>query len=159
MQVKPWYKQLWPWILIAIPVATVLKAIHSVYIMNQSRPDLVVDDYYKQGRAINLNLAKYREAKLRNLQSHILLAGNKAIIRFENNTVLEQDLTINFYHNIFAANDFSVTAKRSGENLFVAELPMTPTGKWNLVVFDASKEWKLRSTVMLPQTAEFKLSY
>ena len=55
MLVKPWYKQVWPWVLIAIPLATMLKAVHSIYLMNQQSPDLVVDDYYAEGKAINVS--------------------------------------------------------------------------------------------------------
>ena len=51
---KPWYKQVWPWILIAIPVLTALRAIYAVVLMNQQQPDLVIDDYYKAGKSINL---------------------------------------------------------------------------------------------------------
>jgi hypothetical protein len=159
MLVKPWYKQFWPWLLIAIPLATVLKSGHTIYVMNQQSPDLVIDDYYAEGKAINMNLAKFKESALRNLQGHILLAGNKAIVRFEKNAALEQSLTLQFVHNTFAEKDFTVKAERSGENLFVAELPSTLTGKWNLLVTDDSQQWKLRSTMMLPQTTEFKLTY
>src|SRR5690606_20844204 len=104
---KPWYKQLWPWLLIAIPVFTALKAVHTVFIMQQNSPDLVVDDYYKEGRAINMQLAKYREAALRNLQATILIAGNKAIVRFAENAVLEGEVHLDFYHPTLAERDFA----------------------------------------------------
>ena len=156
---KPWYKQLWPWILIAIPVATALKAVHTVYIMQQHTPDLVVDDYYKEGRAINMQLAKYREAALRNLQATILIAGDKAIVRFAENAVLEGEVHLDFYHPTLAARDFALDAERSGELLYVANLPLSPTGKWQLVVSDASKEWKLRAELNLPVATEIKLGY
>lgn len=159
MLVKPWYKQVWPWVLIAIPVATMLKAVHSIYLMNQQSPDLVIDDYYAEGKAINMNLAKYREAASRNLQANILIAANKAIVRFESNPILDAKLKLRFVHNTVAAQDFEVQAERSGENLYVAELPSTLTGKWNLVVDDASEQWKLRATFVLPQAAAIKLTY
>jgi hypothetical protein len=159
MLVKPWYKQVWPWVLIAIPAATMLKAVHSVYLMNQQSPDLVIDDYYAEGKAINMNLAKYREAASRNLQGNILIAANKAIVKFESNAVLDAKLTLRFVHNTVAAQDFEVPAERSGENLYVAELPSTLTGKWNLVVLDASEQWKLRATFILPQAETIKLTY
>ena len=125
---KPWYKQLWPWLLIAIPVFTALKAVHTVFIMQQNSPDLVVDDYYKEGRAINMQLAKYREAALRSLQATILIAGNKAIVRFAENAVLEGEVHLDFYHPTLAARDFALDAERSGELLYVANLPLSPTG-------------------------------
>lgn len=156
---KPWYKQLWPWVLIAIPVITALKAVHTIVIMQQHSPDLVVDDYYKEGRAINMQLAKYREAALRNLEATILIAGNKAVVRFAGNSVLQGEVHLDFYHPTLAARDFALDAQRSGELLYVAELPLSPTGKWQLVVSDASKEWKLRATLTLPATTEIKLGY
>ena len=156
---KPWYKQLWPWLLIAIPVFTALKAVHTVIIMQQHSPDLVVDDYYKAGRAINMQLAKYREAELRNLNAHILIAGNRAVVRFAQNHVLDGLLHLDFYHPTLANRDFAIDAERSGELLYVATLPLTPTGKWQLVVSDASKQWKLRAELSLPATEEIKLGY
>ncbi len=156
---KPWYKQLWPWILIAIPVITALKAVHTIVVMQQHSPDLVVDDYYKAGRAINMQLAKYREAALRNLDAHVLVAGNRAVVRFAENTVLDGAVHLDFYHPTLAERDFALDAQRSGKLLYVADLPITPTGKWQLVVSDASKEWKLRATLELPDTNEIKLGY
>jgi hypothetical protein len=156
---KPWYKQLWPWLLIAFPIVSFIKGGHTIYIMQQNNPDLVVDDYYKEGRAINMNLAKYREAELRNLHASTLIAANQVVVRFEQNKTLGANLTLEFFHNTLASGDFSIQAERSGENLYVATLPKTLQGKWNLVVSDEHKDWKLRATVMLPQQGEFKLGY
>ena len=156
---KPWYKQIWPWILISLPVFSVLKAVHTVYIMNQQSPDLVVDDYYAEGKAINQNLSLYREAAARNLHANILLAGNKAVLTFQANSVLDKQLTLDFVHNTIASKDFKVIAERSGESMYVAELPVTPTGKWSLVVHDAANQWKLRASLSLPATAAIKLTY
>lgn len=156
---KPWYKQVWPWILISLPVFSILKAVHTVYIMNQQSPDLVVDDYYAEGKAINQNLSLYREAAARNLHAKVLLAGNKAVLTFEANNVLDKQLTLDFVHNTIASKDFKVTAERSGESMYVAELPVTPTGKWSLVVHDPANKWKLRAALSLPATDAIKLTY
>ncbi len=159
MVVKPWYKQFWPWLLISLPVFSVLKAVHTVYIMNKQNPDLVVDDYYAEGKAINMNLAKYREAASRNLSGGVLLAGNKVIVNLKSNPLLGNELQLNFVHNTVASKDFKVVAERSGESMFVADLPSVLDGKWNLVVSDTKEEWKLRASFVLPATEEIKLSY
>tara|TARA_R110002126_G_scaffold160926_6_gene308716 strand:- start:2689 stop:3174 length:486 start_codon:yes stop_codon:yes gene_type:complete len=156
---KPWYKQVWPWILIAIPVITALRAIYAVVLMNQQQPDLVIDDYYKAGKNINLQLSKYREAELRNLNATILIAGNRAVVRFAKNAVLDNSIHLDFYHPTLAAQDFAVDALRSGELLYVATLPVTPAGKWRINVTDDSNEWKLRVVTTLPVSEEIKLGY
>ena len=159
LDTKPWYKQLWPWILIAIPVATALKAVHSIIIMQQHQPEMVVDDYYKAGRTINVQLAKDREAALRNLSATVLMAGNRAVVRFAENAVMGDSLQLEFYHPTLGANDFTVTAERSGALLYVATLPTTPNGRWRLTVSDDTKEWRLRANLVLPVTEEIKLGY
>lgn len=158
-EIKPWYKQFWPWLLIAIPVLTALKAAHTVMLMQGNIPDLVVDDYYKKGQAINQQLALYREAELRNLEGKVLIAGNQIIIRFAKNETLGDVMQLAFYHPTMAIKDFDLEAQRSGQLLYVATLPHTLDGKWRLVVSDSSKAWKLRANLTLPSIEEIKLGY
>jgi len=159
LDTKPWYKYVWPWVLIAIPVITALKAVHTVVVMQQHKPELVIDDYYQAGRTINLQLAKYREAALRNLEANILVAGNRAVIRFTENAVLGERIHLDFYHPTLGEHDFAVDAERSGELLYVATLPLTPNGRWRLTVSDDSQEWRLRANLTLPAEQEIKLGY
>ncbi len=157
--VKPWYKQFWPWLFIAIPVFAIVRAVHTVYIMNQQSPDLVVDEYYTEGKAINQNLAKFKEAASRNLHGKVLFAGNKAVVTSNANDGLEDSLVLDFTHATIAASDFQVVAHRSGESMYVAELPITISGKWSLVVHNKATNWKLRAELALPATGEIQLRY
>ncbi len=159
MVVKPWYKQVWPWVLIAIPVLSTLKAVQAVIVMNRASPDLVIDDYYAEGKTINMNLEKYREAATRNLNGQLLVAANKAIVEFKNNKLTDSELILEFVHSTKKSKDFTVTATRSGESIYVAELPVTLEGKWNIVVHDSKVDWKMRTTLMAPVTTPVKLSY
>ena len=59
---KPWYKHFWPWFLMALPAAVVVAGLSTAYIANRHADDLVVDDYYKDGLAINVQLAKKQRA-------------------------------------------------------------------------------------------------
>ncbi|WP_445426730.1 FixH family protein [Alishewanella sp. HL-SH06] len=156
---KPWYKYSWTWVLIAIPVVTALKAVHTVVVMQQHKPEIVIDDYYQAGKSINMQLAKYREAALRNMDARILVAGNRAVIRFTENQVLGETIHLDFYHPTLGAHDFAVDAERSGELLYVATLPITPNGRWRLTVSDKSEEWRLRANLTLPAEQEIKLGY
>jgi len=58
----PWYRQCWPWLLMLGPAVVVVAGTYTGWLAF-SRPDaLVVDDYYKEGKAINLDLRRDREA-------------------------------------------------------------------------------------------------
>ena len=52
-QIKPWYKQFWPWFVISLPASAVVAGIITVFIAFDNADSLVVDDYYKAGLAIN----------------------------------------------------------------------------------------------------------
>ena len=59
----PWYKQFWPWFLILLPGTAVVATLYTVVIANQYADDLVVDDYYNEGLAINRQLERQNQAK------------------------------------------------------------------------------------------------
>ena len=62
---KPWYRQFWPWLLIGLPACVVVAGVLTIKIANQSADDMVVDSYYKDGKAINQRLEQdYRAAEL-----------------------------------------------------------------------------------------------
>ncbi|TFV96572.1 cytochrome oxidase assembly protein, partial [Oxalobacteraceae bacterium OM1] len=59
---RPWYKHRWPWLLMSGPAVVVLAASYTAYLAVVKQDALVVDDYYKQGKAINQDLRRDRAA-------------------------------------------------------------------------------------------------
>ena len=59
---RPWYRQFWPWFLIAIPLFAVITGLFTVVIATVTSDGLVVDDYYKRGLSINRVLARDQQA-------------------------------------------------------------------------------------------------
>jgi hypothetical protein len=53
----PWYQYRWPWVLLAIPMSAVAFGIVMISTALLYPDDLVVDNYYKEGMAINRTLA------------------------------------------------------------------------------------------------------
>ena len=49
-----WYRQPWPWILMAAPGAAVLAGTVTIAVAVQSFDGLVAEDYYKQGLAVDV---------------------------------------------------------------------------------------------------------
>ncbi len=58
----PWYRQFWPWFLIALPATAVVAGISTLVIATYEPDGVVVDDYYKQGLAINQDLDRDHKA-------------------------------------------------------------------------------------------------
>ena len=68
-QLKPWYRYGWPWFLISIPFVSVLLGAMMLYLALSTNNSLVVDDYYKEGKGINLRIERDRSAALLGLSA------------------------------------------------------------------------------------------
>lgn len=55
--IQPWYRQFWPWFLIAIPAISIVAGVTMIIVSLSGADQMVIDDYYKEGLAINENLA------------------------------------------------------------------------------------------------------
>ncbi|HSQ09734.1 MAG TPA: FixH family protein [Burkholderiaceae bacterium] len=73
--VTPWYRQPWPWFLIALPATAVIASIATAIIAARGFDGLVAADYYKQGLAINDEVARAQLARDLGLEARIELAG------------------------------------------------------------------------------------
>ena len=63
----PWYREPWPWLLMAPPVASIALGIVMWTLAAQTDDGLVANDYYKRGLAINQKVkqaAAKRELRL-----------------------------------------------------------------------------------------------
>ena len=54
----PWYRQFWPWFLIALPATVVVAGFFTLYLAIKYSDDLVSDNYYRDGLAINQQLGQ-----------------------------------------------------------------------------------------------------
>ena len=59
----PWYKEPWAWLVFFLPFSAVVAGIGTVIIANTDADTLVAGDYYKKGKAINLELTKIKRAQ------------------------------------------------------------------------------------------------
>ena len=81
---KPWYAEPWVWLMISFPLAAVIGGMITIYLAVLTSDGLVVDDYYKRGKAINVDLARDRAKELfgadhANVQPHSGVAANLSV--------------------------------------------------------------------------------
>jgi hypothetical protein len=73
---KPWYRERWPWLLAIMPTVAVIGGFITAWYAVTSNDGLVVDDYYKQGKAINQTKERDRHAQLLGLSAQFKPQGN-----------------------------------------------------------------------------------
>ncbi|PAJ72822.1 CcoH-like protein [Pseudoalteromonas sp. NBT06-2] len=155
----PWYKQFWPWFIIFIPFATVVACSIFVYIAFTNTPDMVVDDYYKKGKAINLDLAKFDKAKALYLHGDLKINDDTVSFKFtkgDNNNV--PSLKVSFYHTTIKAHDFTLMLTKNGNGEFTALTDKIIDGRFNIFIEPFDSVWKLKETIKLPYDKAFKIS-
>ncbi len=144
----PWYKQFWPWFIIAFPMAAVIAGITTVYIANTDKPSMVVDDYYKEGKAINLELTKYQEAIAKKINiTFSLNSDGSAFMTFTSGAPATPSVfTASFKHNTLEHKDFEVMLTADAQGGYNGELTGFEPGKWTVFIEPFDKLWKVKRT-------------
>jgi hypothetical protein len=156
-QEPPWYRQFWPWVLIALPAASVIASLTLVSIAVQTRDSLVRDDYYKAGRAINQELGRDRMAATLGVDAALALDQGRVNVRLGAGEQLDEPaLTLSLRHPTLAERDREVLLTRIDSDLYVADLGVLPQAWWHVELTPPHRAWRLTGRWALP--AEERLS-
>jgi uncharacterized protein len=139
---RPWYTHRWPWFLMLGPV-TVLVGGAFVTWLAVGHPDaLVVDDYYKQGQAINQDLRRDRAAVALGLSLHAQYDPRTGTLagRIVGETA---PFTIYLAHPTLPQRDQRVFVRPDADGAFAVALPALERTHWRIVVEGALRDWRL----------------
>ncbi|HSC79433.1 MAG TPA: FixH family protein [Chitinolyticbacter sp.] len=140
----PWYKQFWPWFLIAIPALSVVGGIAMIILASSSFDGLVSDDYYKEGQAINAQLDRDRRAATLGISAQVLLAEDGRTLRLVFAHPVTGTLTLKLLHPTRAGLDQTVPLKRESDRLYTANLPHALVQpRWRIELADGAGQWRL----------------
>jgi len=139
---EPWYRQFWPWFLIALPGSVVIAGLSTLYIANRYSDDLVVDEYYKDGLAINKELSKQAAAQKLNIEAGIVFLERRLQVRLKSQFAPEV-LPLRFSHPLEADRDFAVILASVAPSLYQAELPADLAPNWHWILEPDSRNWRL----------------
>ena len=151
---KPWYVHRWPWLLMMGPFLVVIAASYTGWIAFTRQDAMVVDDYYKQGNAINQDLR--RDAAATNLglslkASYDVANGklNGKLLSFSQ--PITGKIVIRLAHATQPEKDIQLQAQVSQGGDFSAALPALDMGRWGVTVENEKREWRLTGTWKWPQ--------
>lgn len=156
---KPWYKQFWPWFLIVLPLSSVIAGITTVIIANNTTDSMVVDDYYKDGLAINESLAKQQKAKQLGIQASLSFEQDKVIVALDSGATIGDSLFVNFQHSTLSTRDFKVALTKDGKGRYYSQLQHDIDGSWFVRLYPYQEDWEIKKKVILPSKTEVRLGY
>ena len=157
----PWYREPWPWLLMAGPVAVILAGIATIWIAVVSSDGLVVDDYYKQGLAINQTLERSALAAARGYRAEAVLSGDGHSISLRLTSAdaggLPETLQLHITHPTRAGRDGLVLLRQRSPGLYEGAVPALTAGRWILILEDLQSNWRLGGTVLMPGQSSITL--
>ena len=152
--VRPWYAHRWPWLLMLGPALVVVAGIHTTWLAVSGQDALVVDDYYKEGKAINQDLRRDKLAASLKLHFHMrydaaagrLIGSISALDRPQTGTII-----INLVHPTQPDKDMRLAAWPDEHGNFSIGLPLLDRAHWRVLIESEARDWRLHDSWTWPQ--------
>lgn len=156
VNIKPWYREPWPWLLALGPFIVVIAGIYTAYLAIVSNDGLVTDDYYKKGLAVNQTIASSEHARKLGLTVGVRMTEGGFVARLaaaDQAFAMPPLLVLTLSHPTRAGLDQSLVLRREGD-AYAGQLRLPKSGHWLVLVEDETKSWRLMGNVVLPAAGE-----
>lgn len=155
---RRWYREPWVWLLISLPMTAVIASMVTIYLAVSTSDGLVVDDYYKRGKAINVDLARDAAAARHELRADIDLdmRNNHVQLLLQGNIEpLPETLTLSLLHPTQAGYDQLLSLQHAGDGVYSGAIDDVGRGNWYLQL--ETVEWRLSGSMRMPHTGKVVL--
>jgi hypothetical protein len=141
---RPWFREPMVWLVIALPALTVIGALFTVVTAFATRDAVVVDEYRKEGLAINRDPTRDRAAARLGVGAALSIEDDTLSVRLDPGTApAPAQLVVIFSHATRAELDRLVTLGRAADGRYAAPLAPLAPGHWYLEVSPADRGWRL----------------
>lgn len=153
-----WYHQRWPWILIGIPATSVVLGMTLLYFAITTADGLVVDDYYRAGRAIDHTMARSLLAGDLGMVADVSVRSDRLSVRLaaKEGVDLPAGLIVSVVHPTRSGED-QVLRLNGVEGVYSGPLAPLSLGRWQIHIEDESRSWRMNGTVNLPAETEKRI--
>ncbi len=149
-QALPWYKQFWPWFLVAIPFSSVIMGVVMIWLAVSGKDSLVKEDWYKDGMAINQELDKQNKAQQLGIHAFLTVDKNRNALFVELNNIdirKVPELLIEFSHPTLEDKDFTLNLYLTPEQKYYSVLPRPVEGFYYATLAASGFDWEILSGV------------
>ena len=140
-----WYREPWPWLIVAGPLAVVIACMATAVIAVRSDDGMVAGDYYKRGLLVNQQLPKGGVVTPHLAATLALAADGELRVRPEAGEPQGDFLRATLAHPASGARE-SIALRRNADGDFVGTLADPRSGRW--IVTIESTGWPLPTTVI-----------
>lgn len=134
--IKPWYRQFWFWYLMTPLFVVVVVVSILISVAYKNADDVVIDNYYKEGRMINQVLVQHRRAAELNLTGQLQFdrATGDVTLQMPDDAALPDNLLLLLDHPFEADLDQYVILKRLTKQRYAGQLEKSIDHMWYLTL-------------------------
>ena len=144
---QPWYRQFWPWFLILLPGSVVVAGLTTLVLANRHADDLVVDEYYKDGLAINRKLEKQQRAEQQGISARFEFSGPGVDVTVSG-PVDAPGLSLLLSHPLESDRDFQVELSRVAPGRYRGTLEQAVAPRWHWTLeLPGGDGWRLDGSI------------
>ena len=147
--IVPVSRWIWPGILIAGPASVVVACIITAFFVVRHPDGLVASDYYKQGKAINAQLAQLHRAEELGLSTLKMVATDKAVLITFPDSPLRDRIDVVLAHPVNPDLDILSTVLPNTAGVYEIALQKKLTERRRVIVTDAPvRSWRVESLLI-----------
>lgn len=156
---RAWYREPFVWLLIAFPLTSVLVGVSLYVVADRTQDGLVLDDYYKKGKEINLTLARDQAALQAGLHGVLQLESAtqhaRVTLAAKDTAQLPGEITLRWLHGTRAGFDRTQTLARAAPGQYRTDFPELAPGHWYVQL--EAQNWRLVGSLRVPQDTQASL--
>ena len=154
-----WYREPWVWLLILFPATAVIGGMITIYLAVTTSTGLVVDDYYKRGKAINLDLARDEAAMQYGLTASLTLDMQENRVQLDlgsNSGMQPAEIRLSVLHPTQPGRDQLIRLTPIAAATYRGGMQEIGQGRWYLQL--EADDWRLSGSMTVPLEGPVVLS-
>lgn len=142
---RPWYKEVWPWLLMLPPAFSIVGGVTMIYLANSTPSALVVEDYARIEEITSERYDRDRRAAELGLTADLTFSSAPARVEVALDAPASfrapQTLTLFLRHATDEAADREIQLLRSGDTYLAATEPLA--GRYRVELMPEDRTWRL----------------
>ena len=145
IQTIPWYRERWPWLLMAGPAIVVAAGIATAVIAWRGSDGLVADDYYTQGLAINRVLERDARAQALGGAATVSFNPERTRVRliFARQAAAPGAMRLVITHHTRAGLDQAIELVQIAPGVYEGAVALPAKGAYRLQLESADGLWRI----------------
>jgi len=142
---KAWYREPWPWLLMAGPAIVIVAGFYTLWLAVRSDDGLVADDYYKRGLAINQTLLRAQRAEQLTLAARVEPGVDGGVVRVTvtGGAALPAILRLRLVHPTQAVADQWIELHTVAPGVYEGTRVAAAAGRRVMMLEDTERTWRL----------------